>query len=272
MEHLLTDRARLERPFARLGLRVKFDAPTPHPFRAPPDFSVDVGRDRRGEHFLLRVNPRADLEVQALDVRPDLDQLLLLVRQEGRKDKFLCGLDERHLFTAAVPGAGVRDVRSAMDALKPAHVRHLEARAGLRTRDRLRRRNLTSVRQGEWFFVPVSALVVPPERVRRSEPLTRGPGSKPHVCEQAARLGGEVVWLCRRHPRPLLARQLEVFLRGRPEARSWAWEQRVRNPELFVRGAVRHPDHATLHLPVWHRVLMNTEGEASGAHHVTFLD
>jgi hypothetical protein len=28
---------------------------------------------------------------------------------------------------------------------------------------------------------------------------------------------------------------------------------------VFVRGHVQHPDHATLHLRVWHRVLQNRE-------------
>jgi hypothetical protein len=33
--------------------------------------------------------------------------------------------------------------------------------------------------------------------------------------------------------------------------------------DVFVQGAVRHPDHATIVLPAWHRVLMNT-GQRSG--------
>jgi hypothetical protein len=28
----------------------------------------------------------------------------------------------------------------------------------------------------------------------------------------------------------------------------------VRDPEVFAKGAVRHPDHATVVLRVWHRV------------------
>jgi hypothetical protein len=33
----------------------------------------------------------------------------------------------------------------------------------------------------------------------------------------------------------------------------------VRNPEMFVRGYVRHPDHATIVLSGWHRVYLNAE-------------
>jgi len=42
--------------------------------------------------------------------------------------KFLCGHDERHWFVAAVPGRGVSNVRTAMEALKPAAVRLESAR------------------------------------------------------------------------------------------------------------------------------------------------
>jgi hypothetical protein len=46
----------------------------------------------------------------------------------------------------------------------------------------------------------------------------------------------------------------------------------LRDPELYVRGAVRHPDHATISLREWHRVHMNTESQARAAAHVVFLD
>jgi hypothetical protein len=39
----------------------------------------------------------------------------------------------------------------------------------------------------------------------------------------------------------------------------------VRDPELFARGTVRHPDHATITLHGWHRVVMNTEQRARHA-------
>ncbi|MEF2280358.1 hypothetical protein V3W47_18850 [Deinococcus sp. YIM 134068] len=261
----------LERSFARLDQRVKV-APAPSAGRfLRPSFSIDVDRDRHGEHFLVRL-PDDPPELSVLDVRPELRQLLLMARTDGRKDKFLCGFDERHLFTAAVPGEGVRDVITAMGALKPAAVRAHEERLCVRSRHRLRRHNAASLRQGEWFFVPVPSLMVPAERVRRDEPLQRGPGSQPHRCAEAARLGGEVVYVSRRHRRPLTPAEHARLLERTPNARTWAWETRVRDPELYVRGEVRHPDHATLRLPGWHRVLMNTENEAPGARFVAFLD
>ena len=45
-----------------------------------------------------------------------------------------------------------------------------------------------------------------------------------------------------------------------------------RNAEVYVRGRVWHPDHKTLVLSGWHRVLMNTEHLAPGRSNVTFLD
>ena len=35
-----------------------------------------------------------------------------------------------------------------------------------------------------------------------------------------------------------------------------------RNPGVYARGAVRHSDHATITLPFWHRVIMNTETQS----------
>jgi hypothetical protein len=46
----------------------------------------------------------------------------------------------------------------------------------------------------------------------------------------------------------------------------------TRDPELFARGTVRHPDHATITLHGWHRVVMNTEHQSSAMRHVVFLD
>jgi len=49
------------------------------------------------------------------------------------------------------------------------------------------------------------------------------------------------------------------------------WEM-TRDPELYAKGAVSHPDHNTVVLHGWHRVLMNTEQGARAMEHVVFLD
>jgi len=45
-----------------------------------------------------------------------------------------------------------------------------------------------------------------------------------------------------------------------------------RNAGVYVRGRIRHPDHATIRLHGWHRVLMNTESQAKAMRSVAFLD
>lgn len=46
----------------------------------------------------------------------------------------------------------------------------------------------------------------------------------------------------------------------------------VRGAAVYGKGTVRHPDHATITLRGWHRVLMNTENQAQAMRHVAFLD
>ena len=46
----------------------------------------------------------------------------------------------------------------------------------------------------------------------------------------------------------------------------------TRDATVHVRGAVSHPDHATITLAGWHRVRMNTENEAAAMRHVAFYD
>jgi hypothetical protein len=46
----------------------------------------------------------------------------------------------------------------------------------------------------------------------------------------------------------------------------------VRGAAVYAKGAVRHRDHATIVLPTWHRVEMNTEQRAQAMRHVAFLD
>jgi hypothetical protein len=63
-----------------------------------------------------------------------------------------------------------------------------------------------------------------------------------------------------------------ALLDSNPEARNWNWNRMTRNAEAYVSGRVWHPDHKTVVLDGWHRVLMNTEYQAPGARAVVFLD
>ena len=62
------------------------------------------------------------------------------------------------------------------------------------------------------------------------------------------------------------------LLERNPSARGWAWRVMRRNAAVYIRGRVWHPDHKTIVLNDWHRVMMNTEGQAPGARSVVFLD
>jgi hypothetical protein len=250
----------LERRFAAIGARLKLDGP---PLGAP---TIDVGFGQ----FVIRFagdGPAVDLEV--VDVQPRDRHLLLLVRNTGEKSKFLCGHDERHWFVAAVPESarGVTGVKTAKAALQPDLVRAAVAR--VRPKDRFRRRNSAYVRQGEWFFVPAPELEPPTAFVLRDEPLSRGRGQV-HVLELAYRRGGTVVWANSQHPAGISVAAYHRLTEN--QRRGGGWMQFTRDPELYARGAVRHPDHATVVLRGWHRVVMNTEQSARAMQHVAFLD
>jgi hypothetical protein len=253
--------------FEKLGARAKIRPLALNRWRpvAGP-VVIDIGHDRHGEFFDIQTDLKADVRV--VDVQPKDRHLLLMVRQ----DKLLCGHDERHWFVAGVPeSAPVSSVVTAKEALKPDLVRWLErGKRGKRER-RLRRKTDTFVRQGEWFFIPASGVKVNEKLVLRNEPISRGRG-KPHRCEFLYRTGGTTVYVCSRRPNGLSEREYRTLLHQTPDAAKWRWQVMRRDPVAFVRGRVSHPDHATIRLDRWHRVVMNTEHRSAAMAHVAFLD
>lgn len=233
---------------------------------------IDIRSDHKGEYFDIRLPANTQVDYEVVDVRPDIRHLLLMARRKWDKPKFLCGHDERHWFVCAVPGDSVSSVVSAMEALQPREVKSVVRRRVKRVKDRLRRRNKAFVRQGEWFFVPVDSLTVNPKMVLENEPLIRGEGSKPHMCQYLYRRSLEAVWVSRRYPQGLTEDRYRALLPTLSKAESCGWSQMTREPSVYVRGRVWHPDHKTIVLDDWHRVLMNTEREARGAAGVGFLD
>ncbi|HJZ61703.1 MAG TPA: hypothetical protein VKD47_06070 [Miltoncostaeaceae bacterium] len=252
----------LECRFAEIGARVKV-------LRGLRSGTlINVWQDRRGEYFELAV-ARGKVSLNVVEADADERCLLLLVRENGEKSRFLCGFDERHWFVAAIPESarGVAGVASAKDALQPDEVRDAVAR--MRPRDRFQRRNVAYVRQGEWFFLAQWDFVVDERDVLRDEPLTRGRG-KDHILELAVRHGGETVFVNDANPGGIT---VDDWLRL-PERKRWGrgWREMVRNPDVWAKGSVRHPDHNTIVLHCWHRVLMNTEHQARAMRNVAFLD
>ena len=260
----------LERHFARIGARAKV---RPEARRHRSGISIDVGHDRDGEFFDIALGGANSDDLRVVDTQPQLRHLLLMSEQEDGKHKFLCGHDERHWFVAAVPEkATVSSVRTAFVALKPVAVRQREEHLHVKPRKRNRRRNEAFTRQGEWFFVPVPAgFQISQRLVRCNEPIYRG-GGKPHLCEELVRQGGELVYVSQQHRQGLTEIEYVRLISRNPQLRNLRWVTQRRNPQVFVRGKVRHADHKTIVLTGWHQVLMNTESQAVAMRHVAFID
>ena len=253
----------LRKKFAAMGARVEFGASA-----SQGRAGLDLRTDARGEFFDIRINPDDAVEYEVVDLRPEARHLLLMSRRGEAKEKFLCGHDERHWFVCAVPGASVSKVTDALAALQPAVVRWAVRREVKRAKNRFRRRNEAFVRQGEWFFIPDRvAYSIRPRVIYRNEPLSRGAGSKPHVCEELWRAGGETVYVCPERPNGVTEPELNKLWHSNPRTRDWFWRAMRRNMAVYVRGRVRHPDHKTIFLDGWHGVAMNTEREAPGMGH-----
>lgn len=261
----------LERHFARMGARaqVRWIAGRP----ALRTVRLNIVHDRQGEMFDIQVSKDNPADLEIIHSEPKQRHLLLMTRTEtDEKHKFLCGHDERHWFVAAVPETrGVSSVRTAMEALKPLEVVGRQLRLKVRQKNWNRRRNEAFHRQGEWFFVPEPQLVINPKLVLNNEPLRRGRG-KPHMVDFLYRLGGEAVYVSSQYPNGVTQAQFGSLLSRNPEARNWHWTTMRRNPQVYVKGRVRHADHATIVLHDWHRVMMNTETQAVAMRHVAFLD
>jgi len=245
----------LVRDFERTGLQLQLPADPINPVSAEI-FQMDIRRERGREWFRLWRGAESNL-VRISDTDRSKRQLVLLVQERSRTfterldarfanrsllkqavvrgearvlretpqeliverrtpgslRRFLCGNDESHLFVAQFQGG--TSVKDAHRLLNPQEAREAE-RAGA---GRI-------LRQGEWFFAPLTAL----EKRLLSLELEKAP----YVARRRESLGG--------NGRPHVA-DLVVFL-----------ERRV-----YARGAVRHPDHKTLVLDEWRRVYRNAE-------------
>lgn len=264
----------IESKFVAMGARFKWnDQPDA---RTPNEYAMDIKHDRRGEFFEFQASGPLGktLDVNVLQTDKRDRHLLLFVRTpEGKAARFLCGHDEREWFVAAVPG-GASSVLQAKEALKPQPIRARQSELKVPSRLRNRRKNAAFRRQGEWFFVPASAWPrdqINEKFVLHNEPLRRGAG-KPHIVEQLYRVAGEVVYVCAKHPNGVSEPRYRRLLQQKPSAAQWGWRMLRRNPRVYARGKIRHSDHATITLPEWQRVVLNTETETDAMRNVAFLD
>jgi hypothetical protein len=260
----------LQAKFARMGARLRIDEMSR--LRDDRPVALDVRSDSKGEFFEIGLGAK-DVDVDVLDLRKRERHLLLRTRTNADSDLFLCGHDERHWFVAAVPErAGVSNVATAMEALKPAEVLAAQAQQGVKGKDRRRRKNAAYRRQGEWFFLPAVDLKVDKKLIVRDEPLSRGNGGKPHWAELCYRIGGRTVYVCDQYPAGLISISYQKLIAKKPEAKAWNWRSMRRDATVYVKGRIRHADHATINLVEWHRVVMNTENQSRAMRHVVFLD
>jgi hypothetical protein len=274
----------LQRFFSQMGARVRVveNAPDTRPRQirrteAPPQIVLDIRLDKAGEIFEIRKAAGSEQELIVLNVQPKEKHLLLLSRQfdgQGRvlaKQKFLCGHDERHWFVAAIPESEpVSTVKGAKLALKPAEVRQREEELGISEKESFRRKNTAFIRQGEWFFIPVAELTVDRMHILLNEPLTRGNGGKPHWAEECYRSGGETVYVSTNYPTGISAGEYNRLTDS--ERKRGNFRMMQKEAAVHVRGEISHPDHATVRLSSWHRVLMNTENRSRAMRFLAFLD
>lgn len=295
----------IETAFAEIGARVRVRDLPPRPVRATsprvaelqaslglraPNFpTIDIRHDEKGEFFTLAVPHGVKMEVIDTDVAAR--HLLLMARLDTKNDKarYLCGHDERHWFVAAVPEAiPASTVEGAKLALQPTALR--DATSRLPIGKRIARHNEVYRRQGEWFFVPAPDFEPSStETILRNEPLRRDGRSKPHVVSEAVRSGGQVRYIPSTTNRgftnnPKRAAEINNALGSRsamtkaqmsPLADQFPevlWQAVLVNPDMYVRGPVRHSDHSTVMLRGWHKVVVNAESLARSAAHLAFID
>lgn len=283
----------IEKKFQEIGARVRL-IPFNNTFadrrireQSEIPLTIDVKTIGGKEEFEIRYDDNAEFELSVIDIRPEEKHLLLMLKQavtdkEGNitdksKIKLLCGHDERHYFSCGIPeSAAVSTVREAKRALLPPEFIEAHKKKG-KEQNLLRRKNETGFRQGEWLFIRYEGFEPDnPICIRRNEPISRGSGSKPHICEEVYTVGGEKVYVHQKYaPNGITENELpgvkekirKEGVRGRID-----FQVRTRNAEVYARGYVRHPDHKTIILPCWHRVYMNTETQSEASKFSVFLD
>ncbi len=234
----------LVRGFERANVPLKLtDTPFVHGVDSNRIVQMDVRRDRgEGEKVLLFPGTSNELRVTGTDSR--YRQLVLRVREAERKFTEQ-RWDEKHRIFRTVERRTTPALRRFLVGMDESHLFVAQlttkaesvAEAHLGLRPAVLGERPEKFRQGEWFFVPISP----------SEHEIVGKTSH-RFFEQGARIGDHLT------------------RRGRPHT----VDQRVRIEvdgvlAELVRGRVRHPDHATLELPAWMRVFVNTEDRSVGA-------
>jgi hypothetical protein len=174
------------------------------------------------------------------DFRWDGRQLWVKTRTPSAVRHFLMGVDERQLFMCQLPRPA-SSVKQAMESLKSPTVILAEGKQLGRT-----------LRQGEWFLLnPTSD----EEAVLKS--YLKGTLAVVHKKANVGQYAG------RRSGKPHVAEEL-VEIRDAEQVLEHGFRVRSR-PAVFIRGALRHPDHETLKLGAWRKVILNNEAGNVGS-------
>ena len=87
--------------------------------------------------------------------------------------------------------------------------------------------------------------------------------------EQLYRVGGVTVYVSSKYPSGLTEGQYRQLMQHDRAAQKLTWRVMRRDPQVYAKGKIRHPDHKTIGLPFWHQVAMNIENRVDN---VVFLD
>lgn len=270
----------LTRQFENIGASLQLERPDERLLKRESNYHhVDVQQGKRGERFIISCIP-SKFRLQVLQADTQDRHLLLMMQntKSGEIHKYLCGHDERQWFAAAIPEeARAKSIREAKEALLPPEAEQALSSREVRKKKQLSRSNPPYIRQGEWFFISEEPERTGDEPIHRNEPLQRSGSAKPHIAEEVIRTGGETVFINALHaPEGLTEEEFERFKREHNEESGRGWNRRfrrrIRGALVYARGKVRHPDHATVELKGWHRVVPNTEDQAEARRHLVFLD
>jgi hypothetical protein len=247
--------------------------------------TVNVTKDKKGEHFTMTVNPALkdeEIDIQVLDTDQKLKQMLLLISGPSliedrssvhtwprrimyqysnhnlnrRKERLLVGHDEMHWFVAGVTASTT--IKQAFAMLRPQAVTRVMHEAGVKDKDWRKRKTKGFVRQGEWFFVPVDFTPGKDTIIHKHEPISRQ-GGKPHMVSELIRMRGGMVVYTNSQGRVIS----EKDYMGLPSISKSMWQQRVAGARVLAKGKVTHPDHHTVELKTWHEVHLSTERGSS---------
>ena len=225
---------------ARLSLKLEREPLSPRMTSNRDIFQMTIavrGKKNKREYFKIYYGDE-DNDIRVIDVDPETQQLILLVREPPREfktykmnektglydievtrktpsltRKYLIGMDEAHLFISELPQEGaINKIKEAHKILKPEYVIKSE------------KDNRRIKRQGEWFFIPVSTKEQ--ELIEKNE----------NFIEKKVPIGRTV--------------QVNVHT---------ADELLNLEDKIYVNGKIRHVEHKTLKLRGWFRVLKNIE-------------